>query len=79
MTPTPPLPPRPASFEENLQELEVLTQRLENLDDVPLDEAVDLYERAVTLVRTNKRILREETIKANTVNAFLRGERDSPT
>ena len=42
--------PAPTGFEERLQELETLSERLKD-GEVPLAEAVDLFERGMNLAR----------------------------
>ena len=40
-----------AKFEEKLEELEILVKKLEN-GDIPLDEAIDSFTKAMSLAKT---------------------------
>ena len=46
------------SFEESLKELEAIVRRLE-MGDVPLDDAIDEFHKAMVLVKTCDKKLRE--------------------
>lgn len=49
-------------FEERLGELEAIAVRLEK-DDVPLEEALALYERGMTIHRACEKILNEAKLR----------------
>ena len=51
-----------AGFEERLSELEAIAARLEK-DDVPLEEALALYERGMTIHRACETILNEARLR----------------
>jgi exodeoxyribonuclease VII small subunit len=51
-----------AGFEERLGELEAIAARLEK-DDVPLEEALALYERGMTIHRACEKILNEAKLR----------------
>lgn len=50
------------SFEQRLKELEEIAARLEK-DDVPLEEAITLYERGMTIHRACEKILGEAKLR----------------
>ena len=51
-----------AGFEERLSELEAIAARIEK-DDVPLEEALALYERGMMIHRTCEKILTEAKLR----------------
>ncbi|MHC4788488.1 MAG: exodeoxyribonuclease VII small subunit [Planctomycetota bacterium] len=67
-----------ATFEENLQRLEEIVQRLEE-GNLPLDESLRLYEEGVEAFRRCQKLLSEADLKVSKLVETLEGElREEP-
>jgi len=59
-------------IEEELKKLEEITTRLEK-DDLPLDEAISLFEEGLTLATSVKKSLEEAKLRIEKVVAETKG------
>jgi exodeoxyribonuclease VII small subunit len=69
----PPAEPEEASFEANLQQLEEIVSQLEQ-GDLPLDEALELYEKGVNAYRNCHEKLKSAETKVTKLVETLEGE-----
>lgn len=70
---TTPVEPEKASFEANLEQLEDIVARLEQ-GDLPLDEALQLYERGVSAYRNCHEKLKDAETRVVELVETLEGE-----